>query len=274
MTEQYGEHNTDFTIITSFIDNECTVDEKNYVLNRIEKDSDFKLHYELEKNFTINFRKKVKKSHPSKEICDKITELIEQETKRRLNLTTKNSISIKTFTKFIYPIAALFIIFISFYLISKYNDNSKDFVTRSHDIYEKVLKNEINLKHITSDADELEKILTKEADFRVFIPDVKEAKLIGGIVNDINGCKVVHFLHKSFDKIIYTMQIKRNDIINSEQFTLRNNQKQEILSGINWVECEKDVDDCTVIWFKNDVICTSISKLEAKEIATVLTNYK
>jgi len=273
MAEQNGQQNTDFSIITSYIDNECTVEERNYVSNQIEKNADFRINYEFEKNFTINLRKKLIKSKPSEEICGKIRDLIEEETQKRKKSVSKKE-QLKSFQKLLYPIAAIFLIFISYYIFTSYDNKSKDLVKQSHNIYEKVIKNEINLKHKTSNAKELQALLTAEAEFEVFIPEVKNAILIGGIVNEMNGSKVVHFVHKSFDKIIYTMQLSRKDILNTDHFTLNKIHKQEIISGTNWVECEKNVDDCTVIWYKNDVICTSVSKLEAKEMATVLTNYK
>lgn len=272
MTENNEHQNTDFALITSFIDNECSPEEKSYVLNEIETNPDFRTYYNFEKNLKANFRKKIRKSIPSDELLEKIKDLIEDETHRRKETISKDKKSNYRIYRLIFPIAAIFLIFISYYIFIF--NTSSDFVKQSHDIYDRIIKSEIDLKHKTSDAKELQQIMTKEAGFDVFIPDVKDATLLGGIVNEINGSKVVHFVHKSYDRIIYTMQIKRNDILNTGNFSLDNKHKQEIINGVNWLECDKNINDCTVIWFKNDVFCSSISKLEAVKMATVLTNYK
>ena len=274
MTEQNGEQNTDFTLITSFIDNECDIEERDYVLKQIEKNSDFKILFDFENNFTTNFRKRIKKNRPGNEILAKINDLIDKEAQKRYVSTGSNRTSYSKYYKLLYPIAAIFVIIFGYYIFNSININSKDFVLQSHNVYEKVMNNEVSLSHKTSNAGELQKLLTNEAGFNVFIPEVKDAILIGGIVNDMNDSKVVHFIHKSKDKVIYTMQISRNDLLNTDHFLLHKNHKQELIGGLNWIECEKNANDCTVIWFKNEVICSSVSRLEAKEMSTVLTNYK
>ena len=230
--------------------------------------------FELEKGFTSGFRKKIKKSYPSDEIIKKIVDSIETETLKRKKSLNKNKKNLSIAKLYIYPIAAILILFLGYYFFSAIYSKNKDFVHQAHNIFTKIENNEVIIQHLNSNATELQEIMRSSAGFNVFIPELKDAILIGGSVNELNDAKVVHFIFRKNDKLIYTMQMDRNDLIGKDKLFLHKNHLQEISEGHNWIECEKNDSDCTVIWFKNDVICSSVSKLEAKEIAAVLTNYK
>ncbi|MFA5011363.1 MAG: hypothetical protein WC644_05360 [Ignavibacteria bacterium] len=274
MITQYGENNVDYTLITAFIDNECSIDEKEFVIRHIESDSNFRMHYEFEKGFTAYYRKHFRKSQPSEDIIKKIKNNIDSETKRRKELIKKNKDHKFTVYFYLYPVAAALVLFLGYYIYNSLYTHDSDFVHLSHDLFSKYENNEIQLQHVNSNALELQKILSGSAGFSVFVPELKDAVLIGGTVNELNDEKVVHFIHRKNDKLIYTMQMNRKDLMDDDKLVLHKNHRQEIADGHNWIECEKNNNDCTVIWFRNGVICSSVSKLDAKEIAFVLTNYK
>ena len=274
MIKQTGDNNVDYTLISAYIDNECSVEEKEFVVRHIESDSNFRMLYEFEKGFTANFRKHVKKIQPTEEIIKKIKSTIESETIRRKELLVKRNKGKSPAYVYLYPIAAVLVLFLGYYIFNSLNTRNSDFVHLSHDLFTQFENNEIQLQHVNSNAEELQRILTSSAGFRVFVPELKDAELIGGTVNTMNDAKVVHFLHRKNGKLIYTMQMDRKDLMDEDKLVLHKNHRQEIADGHNWIECEKNNNDCTVIWFRNGVICSSVSKLNAKEIASVLTNYK
>lgn len=274
MILQTRENNIDFTLISAYIDNECSEAEKLLVNNYLQTESSFRKMYEFEKRFTSGYRIHLRKSNPPDDVIKKIIDSIESETKRRKERILKQK-KLKTITyRYLYPAAAVLIIFLGYYLFSSLLSKDRDFIHQSHNIFTKVENNEMNLQHLTSDANELQKILSKSSGFNVFVPELKDAVLIGGTVNELNEARVVHFVHRRNGNLIYTMQMNRNDLIEKDKLFLHKNHMQEISEGHNWIECEKNNNDCTVIWYKNEVICSSVSKLDAKEIATVLTNYK
>lgn len=274
MITQNGENNVDYTLITAFIDNECSIDEKEFVTRHIESDSNFRMLYEFEKGFTTNFRKHFRKSQPSEEIIRKIKNSIDSETLRRKEIVKKNNVRKYTSYFYLYPIAAVLALFLGYYIYKSLYQSDSDFVHLSHDLFSKYENNEIQLQYVNSNASELQKILSGSAGFSVFVPELKDAELIGGTVNELNDEKFVHFIHRKNDKLIYTLQMNRKDLMDDDKLVLHKNHRQEIADGHNWIECEKNNNDCTVIWFRNGVICSSVSKLDAKEIAFVLTNYK
>ncbi len=274
MITRTGDNNVDLTLISAYIDNECSSDEKEFVVRHIESDSNFRMLYEFEKGFTVNFRKHVKKSQPSEDVIRKIKSTIDTETIRRKELLVKQKEHKSPAYMYLYPIAAVLVLFLGYYIFNSLNSGNSDFVHLSHDIFTQFENNEIQLQHLNSNAPELQKILSKAAGFSVYVPELKDAVLIGGTVNEHNNAKVAHFIYRKNDKLIYTMQMDRKDLMDEDKLVLHKNHRQEIADGHNWIECEKNNNDCTVIWFRNGVICSSVSKLDAKEIAFVLTNYK
>ena len=46
--------------------------------------------------------------------------------------------------------------------------------------------------------------MNKYVDFKVFIPDVKDAELIGGVCNEVNGEMLVHLVPKWKHNYLYT----------------------------------------------------------------------
>lgn len=273
MITQTGDNNVDYTLISAYIDNECSIDEKEIVVRHIESDANFRFMYEFEKGFTSNFRNHVRKSKPPEDIIRKIKSLIDSETLRRMEFIKQKSHKSPAYI-YLYPIAAVLVLFLGYYIFNSLYTGNYDFVHLSHDVFTKYENNEIQIQNVNSNASDLQRILTGSAGFRVFVPELKDAELIGGTVNTMNDAKVVHFLHRKNGKLIYTMQMDRKDLMDEDKLVLHKNHRQEIADGHNWIECEKNNNDCTVIWFRNGVICSSVSKLNAKEIASVLTNYK
>lgn len=274
MITQTGDNNIDYTLISAYIDNECSKDEKEIVVRHLESDSNFRMLYNFEKVFIENFRKHVKKSQPSEDVISKIGSTIDFETIRRKEFIIKQKRHKSPAYMYLYPIAAVLILFLGYYIFISLNSGNSDFVHLSHDLFTQFETNDIQPQHLNSNASELQKILTKAAGFSVYVPELKDVVLIGGTVNELNDEKVAHFIHRKNNKLIYTMQMNRKDLMDDDKLVLHKNHRQEIADGHNWIECEKNDNDCTVIWFRNGVICSSVSKLDAREIAFVLTNYK
>ena len=201
---------------------------------------------------------------------NKIVSSIDEETKKKNQIVKRKHFSL--FAKIFYPIAAILVLFLGYYAYSYFKN--RDFVVQARDVYESINNNQTKLQYTTSNANELSELMNKSLNFKVFIPDVKGAVLIGGTVNEMNGLRVVHFVHKKNNQIIYTLQVSRNDLFGRNNFVLHKNQEQGILNGQNWIACDKINNDCAVIWFKNDVICSSVSRIEAQEMSNILTNYK
>ncbi|MEZ4824410.1 MAG: hypothetical protein R2942_19270 [Ignavibacteria bacterium] len=86
---------------------------------------------------------------------------------------------------------------------------------------------------------------------------------------------IAHFVHKKGNIIIYTLQADKQEVLNNlDKIILQDNFKENVKSGKNWFPCSKEPHKTAVIWFKDNVICSSVADMEPKEISVVLSNYK
>lgn len=150
-----------------------------------------------------------------------------------------------------------------------------DLVSVSRSVFDKLKSGQISPQMKSSNARELSDSMNKYLDFKVFIPDVKDAVLVGGVCNEINGEKLAHIIHQKGNVYIYTLQAcKKHVMTNIDKIVLCDKFKGYVNEGKNWVTCNKDGNRTTVIWFKDSVICSTVAEMEPEEINIILTNYK
>ncbi|MCY7363509.1 MAG: hypothetical protein LH629_15790 [Ignavibacteria bacterium] len=150
-----------------------------------------------------------------------------------------------------------------------------DLVSVSRNIFDKVEKGQITPKFKTNSTKELEDSMNKYVDFKVFIPNVKDAEIIGGVCNELYGVKLAHFIHKKGNLIIYTLQADKNQVMDSkENIIICQEFKENIINGKNWFVCIKDDKNTAVIWVKDNVICSSVAHMDNEDISAILTNFK
>lgn len=267
--------NIDYELITAYVDNECNADESLLVSKVISVNTKAKLQFETEKSLKQILQKSNIRIITSQVLINRIIDNINLHKPGSHHHKIKRNIFYKYHNFVIYPIAAIFLIFISLYIFNNFISNSdKDFVVLSRDTFDKIYDGSIKPEIFSSDSNELESILNNKVNFKVYIPNLHNAKLIGATVNEINNTKIIHIVHKRNNDLIYTMQANKSDILSNNNFILHKNHRQEIIDGNNWFPCDKVNGDCIVLWQKDDIICSSVSKLESSEITSILTNYK
>jgi len=150
-----------------------------------------------------------------------------------------------------------------------------DLVAVSRNIFDKVESGEVKLQFKLNNAKDLTDSMNKYLDFKVFVPDVKDAELEGGVCNEQNGEKLAHIIHKRNGIIIYTLQADMKEVMNnSEKIILCPEFKDNVNAGKNWFQCNKDKSRTAVIWYKDNVICSSVAHLDSHDISRTLTSYK
>jgi len=282
----------DYELITAFIDNEISdKDELNRIKSLIENDADLSNRYIFEKFTKDTFRDRLKRIETPVYVYKNIGQAISdyQSDCIKLNRQKNNSNSQyqsqgsaqkSNFKKYFGYSAFAFVILVGLaFLLNNFLGRSgdigeNDLVAVSRGIFEKVKQGKVNLDHKTSNAKELTDSMNKHVDFKVFIPDVKGAVLIGGVCNEINGEMTVHFVYQKGNVLIYTMEANLNHLLNSEKIVLADKYKQDITDGKNWFPCMKDTTKPAMVWVKDNVICSSVAEIDPLEIKATLTNLK
>ena len=279
-----------YEFITAFIDDEIKdPQEKKKAEELINSNNDYYNHYVYEKFI----KEKLKKSIPQidtpvylyKNIGEQIDQYIKKSTLQKQIIPAQMSNSFENpksnlkrnllYGTFAFAALILFSLFLNSYLQKNPDLQENDLVSVSRNIYDKVINGKSDLHFKSGNPKQLSDTMNKYLNFQVFIPDVKDATLIGGDCEEINGEMIAHLVHKKGNVIIYTLQANKNEILNNlDTIILQDNFKENIKSGKNWFPCSKEPHKTAVIWFKDNVICSSVADMEPKDIAFVLSNYK
>lgn len=295
-----GSNIFDPELITAYIDNETSPKEKVIIENYLSVDKKIKIQHDFEKKTKEVLSDKVKRIETPQYLYTNIYKSIDDYcidviSKNQNKQSTKpQSESIVTGTriyseekrlgkfipgKYVYILGGVFVVLIIFFIIlnffpgkSAYADN--DFVAISRNIFDKLENGDMKMDLATSNASALENYFEDKTGYDVYVPDVKNAVLIGGVINEFQGQKIIYFVHRKNDKVICTIEANRTELFKEDKLFLPENHKEKILNGMNWFPCMKSQTENAMIWHKDDIICTSVSKIEFTEIYATLTNCK
>ncbi len=286
-----------YELLTAYIDNELREPkELEEIETRIKIDPDLHNRYLFEKLT----KQRLRSSNKDKGAPQYLRQNIENDIANYIKLTSANHerTAIQTAAShkqrihkyddpksnlkryFMFGIAVFVLLIISAFAINFFIKKSptlasNDLVAVSRNVFDKVISGEIPLQIKSNDARILADSMNKYLDFEVFVPDVKDAELVGGTCNEINGEKLAHIIHKKDDVFIYTLQGNKDHVMKEgSKIVLCPDFMENVSKGINWFTCLKDENAVAVIWYKNGVICSSVAKMESKAIADLLTNYK
>lgn len=299
-SEDSGENDNDnmkYELITAFIDNEIKDEnEKERILKLIESDPDYYNRYNFERLTKETYRQRLKRIETPVYVYKKIGQEIDDYIKKASasNVTSKISPDIYTqqlnvnksklrrnliISSFAFVLLILTIFGLRNFLTSNTEFSENDLVSVSRNIFDKVESGQVNLKYKSNNAKQLADSMNKYLDFIAFIPDVKDAVLIGGVCDEINGEKLAHIIHKKGNLTIYTLQASKNHVMtnedtNEDKITLNETFKKYVKEGRNWFPCTKDKSMTAVVWFKDNVICSTVAPMEPQDITVTLTNYK
>jgi hypothetical protein len=281
-------------LLTDYVGNRLSGEELNQVESLINSNPDYRARYILEKSTVELFSARLKNIETPLYVYQNINKGIDEYIS-----SSKSSVKSPALTpqfnipqvsiqskinlaspsrKYYYAAGTLAAIVLIFFVYSYYINNAipkdKDFIEVSRGIFDKVDAGEIKLQYATNNPAELANFFKDKVDFKVFIPDIKDAELVGGVYNEINGQKLVHFVHKCGNKLIYTMEGCMKDVMKDDKLVLREHHKEDIVKGENWKPCSPVGDDNIVVWYQDGVVCSSVSKIAPQQIASVLTSYK
>jgi hypothetical protein len=285
-------------LISALLDNEITDVEKEKIFALIESENDFKNRFEFENAVKAEIKKRVTRIETPQYVYQSIQTSINSYTEKISELhADKNRngnfdqpvpaqrVASNRPRNFMYLFgsvaAALLLIFFSTNYIFTTNEDiphDVNLVELSRDVFEKVETGDIKIQYATSDAKELERFFDEKLNYKVFVPDVKDAVLLGGVYNVMNGKKAAHFIHKKGDMIIYTLQLCKKDVLDdgNKDLMLTGDMKENVKEGKNWLHCPKKFggNENIILWHKDDAISSSVSKMDPDQIHAVLTNYK
>lgn len=151
--------------------------------------------------------------------------------------------------------------------------SEKSIMVQAVNNFHKILTGEIKPTINSTDTQEIKKIIATESNFDAFIPDIQEYRLIGAVTNDFNGKKIAHFVYSSGDELIYIYETVIDSLCH-KKLELPSEMHNQILKDKFYL-CDKfDDRDCAfMMWYKNNILCASVSNLPKQKMYTTLATY-
>lgn len=285
-------------LISALLDDQISEADKEKIHTLLESENDYKNRYEVEKTVKMEVKKRVTRIETPQYVYQNIQTSINSYTER-ISAIHADRNSEETFEQsyytntqkpasnrsrnYMYMFGSVAVVLILFFFATNYIFTEEipddvNLVELSRGVFEKVETGDVKIEYATSDAKELEKFFDEKLNYKVFVPDVKDAVLIGGVYNVMNGKRAAHFIHKKGDTIIYTLQVCKKDILDegNKELMLTGDMKNNVKEGKNWLHCPKRFggNENIILWHKDDAISSSVSKMDPDQIHAVLTNYK
>ncbi|MFZ1321344.1 MAG: hypothetical protein WAT71_07285 [Ignavibacteria bacterium] len=282
-----------YELITAYIDNEITDEsELELIKDLIENNTDFRNRYEIEKATKEIFKARLGNNIETpvylyKNVEKGIDDYIKATGKRSVQKNSEDMINTQmsiqksnlqrnlTYASIVFVLLIISAFAVNSFLSEEQTIYAKnDIVTVSKKVFNNLKNGKNDIQFKTNDAKELSNDMNQYLDFKVYIPNVKEAILIGGFCSEEEGEKTAHIIHMKGNVRIYTFQTSMNNLQKRNNLTICEKVKKSINNGENWINCSKVDNLNPIIWFADEVICSSYSDMEPEEIHSTLTNFK
>jgi hypothetical protein len=141
--------------------------------------------------------------------------------------------------------------------------------------FHKVLTGDIKPEMKSDDKNHVKDFVMSEANFEAYVPDISDYVLEGAACDEYRGQKLAHLVYKSGREIIYIYEIQVNSL-HCKELEIPEPVHYDILKD-KFYMCDKvDAnDDCTmIVWYKDNVLCTSVSTMPKQRMISSFTSFK
>jgi hypothetical protein len=152
--------------------------------------------------------------------------------------------------------------------------SEKNIVKQAVSNFHNILDGKIIPDKVSQNATEVKTMLSKQSEFAVYIPEIKEYKLSGVICNEYNGQKLCHLVYSSGDDLIYIYQVK-SQCLERKDLEMPDEVRTEISSNKFFMCDEVDPQNCTVtVWYKDNITLASVTNLPKHKMNSTFASFK
>lgn len=141
--------------------------------------------------------------------------------------------------------------------------------------FHKILAGDIKPEMQSSDKNQVKDFVKSKTNFEAYVPDISDYVLEGAACDEYKGQKLAHLVYKSGREIIYIYETQVNSI-HCKELELPEPVHYDILKD-KYYMCDK-VDangDCTmIVWYKDNVVCASVSTMPKQRMFSSFTSFK
>ncbi len=153
--------------------------------------------------------------------------------------------------------------------------SEKSVLVQAMNNFHKILTGDIKPEMKSSDKNQVKDFIKNKTNFEAYVPEISDYVLEGAACDEYRGQKLAHLVYKSGREIIYIYEIQVNSI-HCKELEIPETVHSNILKE-KFYMCDKvDVnDDCTmVVWYKDNVLCASVSTMTKQRMFSSFTSFK
>lgn len=154
------------------------------------------------------------------------------------------------------------------------NGTDKSVMVQAVNNFHKILSGEIKPEMQSSNCREVSSYLKDKLKYDVYVPQINDYSLIGASGNDYNGEKLAHLVYSSGDEILYIYETQSKSV-NHTCLDLPDPVHNEIVKQ-KFYMCDKvDANNCCMfLWYKDNLLCASVSTMPKQDMYSTLTSLK
>jgi hypothetical protein len=140
--------------------------------------------------------------------------------------------------------------------------------------FKKVLSGDIKPEMKSNDVSKVKSFVKNKAEFDAYVPVISDYELVGVVCNEYHGQKLVHLVYSSGKEIIYIYETQVNSI-HCKELELPDPVHYNILRDKYYMCDQVDDEDCTmIVWYKDNVLCTSVSTMPKQRMYASFTSFR
>jgi hypothetical protein len=121
----------------------------------------------------------------------------------------------------------------------------------------------------SNDADEIREFLSGRATFQVIVPSTAEETVMGGVVNEYGGVRLVHILFHHAQHTIYLYQACWKTVCAGEQLTIPDHVRRALDRTGEYIE-DSPEGMTTLAWTHGATLCIAVANTSKDELHACL----
>ena len=146
---------------------------------------------------------------------------------------------------------------------------SEDMIALSVHTFHTVLSGEIHPDVLSSEPRDVEAFFAGKTEFPVHLPLVREWTLVGGVLNEHNGRRLVHVMYDNGGASVYLSQ-SRWDTLQVNGYSLLAPAAMAEMQRTGWFARQGDNGIAVVAWRAGHTLCVAVARMECDRLTQCL----
>lgn len=256
-------------LVSAAVDNQLNKETFESFEEHVEGCSACRTEYELESITKSAVRTRVKMVPTPGVLLQRIAERLDQET-ALADDDRKRWWSDLLRWPVLRPTIAFSAAFVAVLLILNRSAGS-NVIEQSLENYRAVVNGEMKPEETSGSPEILKSFFTGKTEFQVLVPEMKDCRLLGGLLGEYSGAPAAHVVYMHDTEIIYICQVCWETVLEGEALNLSSKAKDE-LQRTGWYTETRPDGYTIVLWTKGNTLCSAVAMMSEADLIACLTS--